>query len=42
MSTINLNPETIAAYKELITNPEKHGLGIDSISVCFEKNHTND
>ncbi len=37
MGTTELNPETISAYKELITNPKKHGLKIDVITDCFEK-----
>lgn len=28
--------ESISAYRELMTNPNKHGLEIPSLSECFE------
>ena len=32
-----LNPEAVAAYKEVITNPSKHGLDIDPLEECFSE-----
>ena len=32
-----LNEQTIGAYKELLTNPFKHGLTFKPITECFEK-----
>jgi hypothetical protein len=40
MGTIQLTPETISAYKKLITNPKENGLPFDAIADCFEKNET--
>ncbi|KKN15085.1 hypothetical protein LCGC14_0989600 [marine sediment metagenome] len=34
---MNLNPETIGAYKELLLNPSKHKLDFKPITECFEK-----
>lgn len=35
-----LTPERIAAYKELISNPSKHGLPITSINDFYEVSDT--
>ncbi|QIK58778.1 hypothetical protein G7050_02545 [Dysgonomonas sp. HDW5A] len=34
---MNLTPETVSAYKELITNPQNHGLELTSITDFFIK-----
>lgn len=35
METITLCPESVAAYKELMTEPKKHGIDIPALSECF-------
>lgn len=35
-----LNPETIDAYKTLITKPKENGLPFDAITECFDKSET--
>lgn len=37
---MKITPEVIAAYKELVLNPQKNGLPIDSLTDCFEKSDT--
>jgi len=37
MKTITLSKEAVNAYKELMTNPQKHGLEIPSLEDCFEE-----
>lgn len=32
-----LSPETVNAYKELLTNPQKHGLQFKPLHECFEE-----
>lgn len=32
-----LSPETVNAYKELLTNPQKHGLKFKPLNECFEE-----
>ena len=32
-----LSPETVNAYKELLTNPQKHGLQFKPLHECFER-----
>lgn len=32
-----LSPETVNAYKELLTNPQKHGLSFKPMNECFEE-----
>ena len=34
---MELNPQTIDAYKELLLNPSKHKLDFKPINECFEK-----
>jgi hypothetical protein len=36
MENITLTPEAVNAYKELITNPKKHGLTMLSLEEVFE------
>ena len=36
MGTIELTPEAVVAYKEIMTNPKKHGLEMPSLEECFE------
>lgn len=33
---MELNPESVNAYKELMTNPKENGLDIPSLDECFE------
>lgn len=40
METIQLTPETVDAYKTLITKPKENGLQFDAITDCFEKSET--
>lgn len=40
MTTISLDPQTIAAYEEIITNPKQHGFDFVSISDFFEKSES--
>ena len=34
---MNLNPELIAAYKEILTNPSKHKIDLAPLEECFLK-----
>lgn len=34
---MELNPQTVDAYKTLITNPKENNLPFDSITDCFDK-----
>ena len=38
--TIELNSQSVAAYKEALLNPAAHGLPIRPIKDCFEKSET--
>jgi len=40
MSEIQLTPETISAYKTVITNPKEHGLSFNAITDFFEQSET--
>lgn len=40
MSEIILCPESVAAYKELMTNPKGNGLDIPSINECIVEGDT--
>lgn len=40
MASIELNTESVAAYKEALTNPSKHGLPIRATQDCFIKSET--
>ena len=40
MSEIQLTPETISAYKALITSPKDNGFEFTSITEYFEKSET--
>jgi hypothetical protein len=33
---MELNKQTIDAYRELLTNPEKHGLPFKALAECFK------
>ena len=37
MDTITLCPESVSAYKELMTNPKANGLDMPSLAECFEE-----
>jgi hypothetical protein len=37
---MEINQESVAAYKELLTNPKAHGLGFEPLTECFEKSET--
>jgi hypothetical protein len=37
MGTLILNEESIAAYKELMTNPTVHGLDMKPLKDCFRE-----
>lgn len=34
---MNLTPESVNAYKELMTNPASHGLSFKPLAECFEE-----
>lgn len=34
---MNLTPEAVNAYKELMTNPAPHGLSFKPLAECFEE-----
>lgn len=36
MRTIQLTPDAVEAYKELLTNPAKYGLPFKPLAECFE------
>lgn len=38
--TIQLSPGLVAAYKELLTNPEKNGFDFRPITECFREIET--
>ncbi len=37
MNKLILNPESVAAYKTLMTEPTKHGLDIPPLCECFKE-----
>lgn len=36
MDTITLCPESVAAYKELMTNPKGNGINMPALHECFQ------